>query len=303
MSEAHLPTFGAASFSTTELQAISGKVGAALASANAETVLRLLPVDPWHLHAFWSVAAADWATAHAKLIKNDGRALMVLRFFDHTPMSAAAPRPHPPFDIEVQGLDNSWYIDVWKDGKTYVAELGLRGGTGEFISLARSSHVEMPAASASPDHDFQSAEVQLPPELIAETMAPPPAAAHFQPLFPRRDMEQVFPLIAEDDSPSQVALASEQDAVDCLGSDLPPLMPLALESVISLSSFTLGPEVELEINAELRIFGRARPNSTLNLFGRPVPLGPDGTFSITRELPNGALVLPLLLTGGPGGDR
>ncbi len=76
-------------------------------------------------------------------------------------------------------------------------------------------------------------------------------------------------------------------------------LPLPLENVLSLSSFALGREqVEFEINAELHIFGRAKAGTQLHLFGRKVTLRPDGTFSITRPLPNGALVLSSLLVDG-----
>ena len=54
-------------------------------------------------------------------------------------------------------------------------------------------------------------------------------------------------------------------------------------------------DVDFEVNAELHVFGRARPGSKLVLFGHPVPLRPDGTFSVVRPLPHGALVLSSLL--------
>ena len=81
--------------------------------------------------------------------------------------------------------------------------------------------------------------------------------------------------------------------------DQPPGLPL--ENVLTLSSYALGREtVEFEINAELHIFGRVRPGTRLQLFGRPVALRPDGSFSITRPLPNGALLLSSLLVEGDG---
>jgi hypothetical protein len=79
--------------------------------------------------------------------------------------------------------------------------------------------------------------------------------------------------------------------------------PLPLENVLTLSSYALGREtVEFEVNAELHIFGRARPGAQLQLFGRKVTLRPDGTFSISRPLPNGALVLSSLMVGDDGCD-
>lgn len=76
---------------------------------------------------------------------------------------------------------------------------------------------------------------------------------------------------------------------------------LPLESILSLSSFQFGREdIQLEMNAELHIYGRANPDSKLSLFGQRLRLRPDGSFSIRRPLPHGALVIPLLLNPGLG---
>lgn len=86
---------------------------------------------------------------------------------------------------------------------------------------------------------------------------------------------------------------------DPVVSEGPPFVPLPVESGTGVSSFVLGRDpVDLEINAELHIFGRAKPGSTLQLFGRPVALRPDGTFSIYRPLPDAGLLLSTLLSGG-----
>jgi hypothetical protein len=77
-----------------------------------------------------------------------------------------------------------------------------------------------------------------------------------------------------------------------------PSEPLPLENVLTLSSYALGREAVLfEINAELHVFGRARPGAQLQLFGRKVRLRPDGTFLVIQPLPSGALVLSSLLVG------
>ena len=100
------------------------------------------------------------------------------------------------------------------------------------------------------------------------------------------------------------ALDAEGPAGTSGGGDTPT--PLPLENVLTLSSWVLGREtVEFEVNAELHIFGRARSGARLQLFGRKVTLRPDGSFSITRPLPNGALVLSSLLVDSDdeGGER
>jgi hypothetical protein len=69
-----------------------------------------------------------------------------------------------------------------------------------------------------------------------------------------------------------------------------------LDSYVNLSSFVNGrSEPDLEVNVELHIYGRAKPGSHLTLHGQRVVLRPDGTFSIRKPLPQGAIVLPLEL--------
>jgi hypothetical protein len=69
-------------------------------------------------------------------------------------------------------------------------------------------------------------------------------------------------------------------------------------TILTYSSASLArPPVELELNVELHVYGRARPGAELNLFGRRVTLRPDGSFSFRRPLPHGAVVIPLLLAG------
>ncbi len=80
-----------------------------------------------------------------------------------------------------------------------------------------------------------------------------------------------------------------------------PNAPVSLDNYINYSSFEPGRQnVELEVNTELHIYGRAKPGSNLTLFGQKVQLRPDGTFSVRKPLPQGAVVIPLLFT--PNGE-
>jgi hypothetical protein len=70
-----------------------------------------------------------------------------------------------------------------------------------------------------------------------------------------------------------------------------------LEQVVGLSSLEhAGKDVLLEVNAEIHIYGRSTPNTELTLYGQVVRTRPDGTFSVRRPLPHGALILPMLYT-------
>lgn len=217
--------------------------------------LVLIDVDPQQLHAFWNLPIADLETARRSLPDREADAPMVLRIIGADGKES--------FDIEVQGLQNQTYVDVWADERCYRAVLGLRRGDGSIVPLLTSEPAILPSLRREAD------------EAIPET---PPEAA----VAARADAAPV------DGAPVDGPAAAE-----------PP--PLELETVLALSSFAMGSEiVQLELNAELRIFGRTKPGSELRLFGRRVSLKPDGSFSISRPLPNGALVMTALLTGGDG---
>lgn len=169
------------------------------------------------------------------------------------------------FDVEIVGLQAQCYVDIWEEARRYSGELGLRRSDGSLISLAASASVEMPRPAPGGAASANAAETPVPPEAASEQASP---------------------------------ARPDQPATDSF--------PLPLENVLTLSSYAPGPEtVDFEINAELHVFGRVRPGTKLQLFGRNVPLRPDGSFSITRPLPSGALILSsLLVVGGEeSGDQ
>ena len=69
-----------------------------------------------------------------------------------------------------------------------------------------------------------------------------------------------------------------------------------LEAVLPVSSYILaGDSVAFEATAELHIHGHARPGSTVRLFGRDVPVRPDGSFSAVHVLDHASPLLASIL--------
>lgn len=69
-----------------------------------------------------------------------------------------------------------------------------------------------------------------------------------------------------------------------------------LEAVLPVSSYILsGKTVAFEATAELHIHGHARPGSTVRLFGREVPVRPDGSFSVVHVLAHDSPLLASIL--------
>lgn len=166
---------------------------------------------------------------------------------------------------------------------------------------AAAAPAEATPAAAAGDGDGPPRERWRP--LLEPFPLPPETPADFLP----DGLTSHWPFPADDGGPPPAAgdpaaapAAAAEAGPEAGGADAATAAPgpsaLPLESVLTVSSFVHGEStVDFEINAELHIFGRARPGSTLSLYGRPVSVRPDGTFSVTRPLPNGALVLSLLV--------
>jgi hypothetical protein len=162
-----------APFSYQELREINIQISASWFRAPEVTHLTLMEVHPWRLHAYWNIAAADMAAARGRLPTDAAEPSLILRFTDLSAQRGKNIANHR-FDIEVQGLTNSWYVDLWQDGRRYSAQLGLRTQDGDMISLASSNEVVLPLASPSSELDFKQLEVRspLPLDLPQDRYAP-----------------------------------------------------------------------------------------------------------------------------------
>lgn len=291
--------------SSKKLRQIAEAIRVAFPRPTNERELVLIDVDPRQIHAFWSLPVGAVAVARAEPEGAGEDAPMILRLTEIGGEGA----PNTFFDVEVVGLQAQSYVHVESDCRRYRGELGLRRPDGVLISMVASNDVELPPAAPAAPVEAESREpvtAMLPSDIAAVSVpfftAPepagqsrvvpgPPVASPGLPTGEAQDHRQESP------PPAATGVAADDSH---RAAHQPPLLPtLPLENVLAVSSFAPGSdEVDFEVNAELRVFGRARPGSHLVLFGRPVPLRPDGTFSVVRPLPRGALLLSSLLIGG-----
>ncbi len=414
-----------------ELRSVAEEVSALYPPPRLGTELVLLEVSPNRAHAYWNVEVDDFEAAVAA--SGQEAPAMLLRLHDVTGLEFDGSNAHSYFDVQVQGLQGHWYVDLWHDGRSYIAELGLRRAGGGFVSMSRSNRIATPSASESALYNTEALDIlhvgdavqrltdlisdpQLssenmdvetgapiernPPPVVPVQRADPaayrapdagaresrPEAAPIQPAAthpaepkvfplslppnttPREQVEDLFHAVHEavageppspntappkieptpvpvsaaeasakpdpapratpSDWPSAEELARHvPDTSATAPVDVAPVTrethtppppapaeaqkpeqspttsassPLPLDNYVSLSSFEHGrPQVDLEVNVELHIYGRAKPGAKLSFYGQPVKLQPDGTFSIRKPLPQGAVVLPLLAVEPP----
>jgi len=194
-----------APFSPQELREINIQVSASWFRSPEATHLTLMEVNPWRLHAYWNIDAVDMAAARASLPTDAEEPALILRFTDLPTQQGE--NVGQSFDTEVQGLTNSWYVDLWQEGRCYSAQLGLRTTDGGLVLLATSNEVMLPRAAPSSKLDFKQVEVRVPlpldlnvqgsvPETIPKTESD--NRAHLlKNLFPgRRLLKEGFPEFA-----------------------------------------------------------------------------------------------------------
>ena len=366
-----------APFTPEELRAVAQDVSALYPPPRLGTELVLLEVNPHRAHAYWNVDVEDYQAAVASA--GSATPPMILRLHDVTGLAFDGGNAHSYFDLQVQGLQGHWYVDLWQAGRAYVAELGLRREDGGLVLLARSNPVATPAASESPRYETTAValhpegprltDLSADPNLNPETMdvetgaevalnppplhvvAPVPDAAYGAPdagpetrpvtaafapslarEFPlspsvakpeastagrqepaalqsesaeRTDWPSAKELARHVPDTSGAAPSMPESAAPSPSSPAPvppppPPASLPLEHYVTLSSFEHGsPQVALEVNVELHVYGRAKPGTQVSFYGQPVALRPDGSFSLRKPLPHGAVVLPLLAVDPP----
>jgi len=195
-------------FSAAELRRISQQISEEWFLPVESSRLTLLDIDPWRVHTYWNVTEDEIAVARSRLPHDfaGGRdeSTLVLRFTDLSPDTGQT-RHHPHFDIEVEGANNNWYVDLWRDAKHYSAELGLKAADGTFIALVRSNEVVTPRGGPSPELAYRNLEVRTPRPIESREAAATGATAHsdalLKNLYPKR-------LLLEEGYPLAVAEAS-----------------------------------------------------------------------------------------------
>ena len=113
-----------------------------------EDKIVLLVRDPWWLFAYWEVTPGCEARVMAEIsVKGLRRQKTVLRVYDLTAASSGTPPVF--FDIEIQHLNNNWYIDVGQPDREWAAEIGFKTEDGQFFVLIRSNTVRTPSFGIS----------------------------------------------------------------------------------------------------------------------------------------------------------
>lgn len=127
-----------------------------------ENRMVLLVKDPWWLFAYWEVTAGRRKEV-LEMIRSQRLfpEKTVLRVYDVTDTSFA--RRHSFFDIELNFVATSWFIDVGFPDRQWVVELGIRTREERFFALVKSNTVRTPRFGVS---DVLDEEWMMPDDLF-----------------------------------------------------------------------------------------------------------------------------------------
>jgi len=219
--------------------------------------ITLIARDPYWLYTYWELTPMNWARARG--ILGEIATQLTLRVHDYPPHQGGQARGW--MDIEVSAEARHWYLHGGRPGHAFEVEIGLRAEDGRFVPLARSNRVTTPLDRMS--------------DVLDEQWRSKPA-----------DYERMY------------ALSGGLATMGSASAEMPELLTRRMgemgSGAVSSFSHALPPSAErargfwFGLSAELIVYGATAPGATVTCQGRPVPLRPDGTFTLRFALPDGA---------------
>jgi hypothetical protein len=227
----------------------------------------LMVRGPYWLHAFWEVAPRSVERARSALGQEWHGARPTLRLLRIENGVQGSPSEQVIREIDVHGGVKNWFIDIREPMRCRV-EVGYRTAGGRFHALTRSNMVSTPPASQSDSLDAHWGEISDDCDRVyamSGGFSPENNSTELQELFEERLRRPMVPV--------QGSRAAEPADEDSSG------MPLGFQ---------------LEIDAEMIVYGATRPDAYVTLHGEPVKVQADGTFRARVDMPNKRQVIPIV---------
>jgi hypothetical protein len=235
----------------------------------------LMVRGPHWLHAFWEITPRSITRAQAALGQEWHAARPTLRVLQLENSLQASPSERVIREIDVHGGVKNWFIDV-RDPLRCRVELGYRTPSGRFHALARSNAVSTPVSSQGDTLDSHWGDIVDDCERIyamSGGFSPENTSPELQELFEERLRRPMGP-------PASRSVAPETDE----------------ESEAAV-------DFQLEVDAEMIVYGATQPDAYVTLQGEPVKVQPDGTFRVRVDMPNKRQVLPIVASSQDGSAR
>ncbi|MBI4714664.1 MAG: DUF4912 domain-containing protein, partial [Nitrospirae bacterium] len=174
------------------------------------------------------------------------------------------------FDVDVFQRIGNWYLELGRPDRTFFVEVGMKGKDWGFYAIARSNPVNTPRDRVSDVTDVEW--------MISEE--------EFRKLFAVSGGHSVGLSTAE-----MMALMEERFRGEISSPGVWSPGAWSLFSPAGIPEKRRG--FWFWVDTELIVYGATEPDAAVTFQGKPVPLKPDGTFTLRFALPDGVQVMPI----------
>jgi len=228
--------------------------------------------DPYWLHANWELSPRSVERAESAMGQHWHTTRPMLRVYCLSHDGTAVLER----EISIHGGVNHWYVDVQSPPRQFRMEIGYLCANGQFYCLARSNTVTTPPAGTSDSVDENWVDIDENADRIfamSGGYTPQGTSLELQELLEERLRRPMgTPMQTRYGGGAAQVLANTQD------------LPFA-------------------VDAELLVFGVSHPHAHVTLQGEPVPLRPDGSFTVRMTLPDRRQVIPVIASSPDGVEQ
>jgi uncharacterized protein len=239
--------------------------------------LVLIVRDPYWLQAIWTITRHSVKRAEAALAEHWHTAGPVLRLLEVDGGHTTSTAERIVREMEVHGGVTNWYIEVSNPPHSFRAELGYKAANGRFFSLCRSNIVHTPAPDSGDVIDENWTDV----------------AANY---------ERVYSLSGgysdENSHSGELQELFEERLRRPMGNTTTGQFGSGAERVLNRHR-----ELEFQVDAEMILYGRTKPDAKVTLGGEPIKLRPDGSFTVRQPMPDRRQVLPVVASTPDGVEQ
>lgn len=231
----------------------------------------LLVRDPFWIFVSWDLEKGFPARTAEQQGINLQRGRIVLRAYDVTDIDFNGNNAHSYFDVGPNSVMGNWYIEVPRDDASYIVEIGLRDEFGNFHMMTRSNAVTTPRATASNrfDEEWMMADDDFwKIYRLSGGFKSGGSSENLAGEMSRHLMHSVSSGGASSDASLDASSGSE-----------------------SVFRKTDADDFSFNLDCELVVHGKARPDAKVTIKGKDIKLNNDGTFTERFILPDGIQVL------------
>jgi hypothetical protein len=228
--------------------------------------------DPYWLHAYWELNPRSVERAQSALGQHWHATRPVLRLFRVAGDGAAELQR----EIVIHGGVKHWYVDVQSPPQQFRMEIGYLTAGGQFYCLARSNTVITPPAGTSDSVDENWVDID-------------------------QNADRIFAMsggYSDRGTSLELQELLEERLRRPMGS------PMQTRYGGGAARAMMGiQELPFAVDAELIVFGVTDANAHVTLQGEPVPLRPDGSFTVRMALPDRRQVIPVIASSPDGVEQ